>query len=336
MQTMYIPADEARQLILQGIAPAGLNVSGHLDFSQDTTLTALPDHLRTKRLTLDGCSSLSSLPLGLHCYELSLQATPITALPLDIQVEYRLDLSHCDMLTSLPAGLKVGSLILRGCTSLRALPEGFDVFFLDMPGCVSLVGFPACGPAKMGRLNLRGCTRLRSLQSWLTHLAQLDVGGCVGLTGLPEGLRVSSWLDLANVPIQSLPASLEGVQLRWRDVPVTERIVFHPETITAQEVLDERNAELRRVLLERLGYDTFIDQAEAEVLDQDTDPGGERLLLRVLLVEDEPLVCLAVQCPSTGRRYLIRVPPLMRTCHHAAAWIAGFDNPDAYHPLAET
>jgi hypothetical protein len=30
------------------------------------------------------------------------------------------------------------------------------------------------------------------------------------------------------------------------------------------------------------------------------------------------------------------VPPAMRTCHQAAAWIAGFDNPNDYRPILET
>jgi len=51
---------------------------------------------------------------------------------------------------------------------------------------------------------------------------------------------------------------------------------------------------------------------------------------------DEPLFLLAVQCPSTSRQYTLRVPPTMRTCHQAAAWIAGFDNADDYYPLAES
>lgn len=65
-------------------------------------------------------------------------------------------------------------------------------------------------------------------------------------------------------------------------------------------------------------------------------PGGERRLLRVPMENDEDLVCVSVQCPSTGRRYLIRVPPNTRTCHQAAAWIAGFDDPRKYNPIIET
>ena len=80
-----------------------------------------------------------------------------------------------------------------------------------------------------------------------------------------------------------------------------------------------------------------MSAAAAEVLDADRDPGGPRRLVRVAMgKDDEPLVCVSVVCPSTGRQYVIRVPPTTTSCHQAAAWIAGFDNPNDYHPLVET
>ena len=51
---------------------------------------------------------------------------------------------------------------------------------------------------------------------------------------------------------------------------------------------------------------------------------------------DEPLVCVVVLCPSTGRRYMIRVPPATKTCREAIAWTAGFDRAEDYAPLKET
>jgi hypothetical protein len=52
--------------------------------------------------------------------------------------------------------------------------------------------------------------------------------------------------------------------------------------------------------------------------------------------DDEDLVCVSVICPSTGRQYVIRVPPTVTTCHQAIAWVAGFDDPDQYRPVAES
>jgi hypothetical protein len=156
------------------------------------------------------------------------------------------------------------------------------------------------------------------------------------LTHLPDGLEVTSWLDVGGSGLTGLPASLAGVRLRWRGVAVPGRVAFQPETLTVGEILEEPNAEVRRVMLERVGFDWFFERANAEVLDRDRDAGGDRRLLRVALAGDEPLVCLSVSCPSTGRQYALRVPPGMATCRQAAAWTAGFDNPDDYRPVVET
>lgn len=164
----------------------------------------------------------------------------------------------------------------------------------------------------------------------------LDPRDCAGIWALPDGLTVSSWVDVAGTGITSLPRSPDDVRLRWRGVRVDARIAFLLETITAQEVPAGPNAERRRVMVERTGYERFFAGAKARVLDADDDPGGERRLLKVAMDGDEDLVCLQVSCPSTGRRYVIRVPPGTRTCHAAAAWVAGFDDPDDYHPLADT
>jgi hypothetical protein len=89
-------------------------------------------------------------------------------------------------------------------------------------------------------------------------------------------------------------------------------------------------------MIERMGIGRFLEEANPDIVDIDEDAGGIRALLRVNLHQDEPLVCLQVQDPSTGRQYLLRVPPTITSCHAAAAWVAGFDNPDDYHPVLET
>jgi hypothetical protein len=143
-------------------------------------------------------------------------------------------------------------------------------------------------------------------------------------------------VDIGDTRITSLPEPLCNVGLRWRGVPVTAQIAFFPETLTGPAILAERNAELRRVMIERVGFEKFLREVKAQILDSDRDRGGERKLLQVQLADDEPIVVVSVHCPSTGRQYLIRVPPATRTCRQAVAWTAGFDNPDDYAPIEET
>jgi len=352
---------DAIAMIVAGTAPDGLRVdgalnlannsrldrlpanlsAGSLNLSNCTALRELPLGLNVRRLDISGCTNISTLPADLHLYELNARDSGLREIGADLRVDFRLDLSNCTQLEHLPRGLKTGSLVLAGCSALEMLPEELDVYFLDVSGCVSLLDWPAQASVRVGRLNARGCHQLRALPSWLGSLSQLDISGCANLCRLPEGLQVSSSLDLANSGIvesgiDALPESLRGAPLRWRGVPVDERIVFAPETIEATEVLSQPNAEVRRVLLERMSYEKFLQEARARELDRDRDPGGERRLLYVEMKDDEALVCLAVFCPSTGRQYMLRVPPTTRSCRQAAAWIAGFDNADDYQPLQET
>lgn len=276
------------------------------------------------------------LPAGLHCYDLDASGSRLVEVPEDIQIDSRLVLDNCVRLKALPRGLTAGSISLRNCQSLEALPEGLNTWFLDLTACQQFSKWPEVGTIYNGSLILRNCVALTSLPTWLGRLAQLDLGGCVGIREIPDGVSVSSWVDIGGSGITSLPKSLEAAPLRWRGVRIDERIAFRPEELSAEEALKEQNAEKRRVMIERMGYSRFANESKAKVLDQDRDAGGKRELLRIELRDDEPLVVLSCLCPSTGRQYFLRVPPKTESCHAAAAWIAGFDDPSKYRPVIET
>lgn len=184
-----------------------------------------------------------------------------------------------------------------------------------------------------GHLNLRGADQLYELPPNLS-CDSLDISNCLNLTSLPPGLRVRYWIELAGSGITSLPAG-HGFVLRWEGVRVSDRIAFGSESLTGQEILNLDNVELRRIAIERLGYERFIEQVGGLIRDRDRDAGGDRQLVYIPFEDDEPLMVLKVICPSTAHTHVLRVPPAMETCHQAAAWIAGFDNPDEYQPLIE-
>ncbi len=358
---------ESGKLVLTDLAPAHFERCDRLDLSGNQDLVELPEGLRVDKLFLRGCTRLArlpegldvsfvtvanctgitSLPNGLTCHTLNLQGTGVRSLPDDLRVIARLDLTDCRELTRLPAGLRVGwldlrpematggALILRRCTALECLPNGLDVCHLDVRGCTALLGWPDDATVRVARLFAQGCARLKSLPAQLA-LSRLDISDCVNLCSLPNGLRVSSDIEIANTGLTELPETLRGVRLRWRSVLISPRIAFQPETITAAEILSETNAEMRRVLLERFGLERLVSEVDAEVLDKDHDSGGERKLLRVPMEGGADLVCVLVFCPSTARQYILRVPPTMRTCRQAVAWTAGFSDPDDYRPLVET
>jgi hypothetical protein len=218
---------------------------------------------------------------------------------------------------------------------LEELPGGMDVWFLNAERCTALKAFPADIRIRNGGLNVRGCTALTELPK-LASIATLDIGDCPLIGSLPKKLSVRQWVDVGGSGITRLSPSISACVIRWRGVPVGEKIAFRPDTITSKETLGEKNAERRRVMVERMGFEKFMTEAGGKVIDRDSDPGGKRELLRLPLEDDEDIVCLSCNCPSTQRHYLLRVPPTIKGCHQAAAWMAGFDNPDDYDPIIET
>lgn len=308
-------ADEIRAEILRGECPRGLTF---------------------KNVSLAGIKEPFKIPPGLRCFSLDLSNSAVSELPGDLSVEFKLNLSGCTELKELPAGIRTGSLVLDGCSSLSALPEGLAVNFLNLDGCTKLASWPESAVVEIGSIRARGCAALPGLPNSLKNLTNLDLAGCRKISCLPGGLVLSGWLDLADTAMESLPASLQNVRLRWRGVEINSQIAFFPETLSTATILEEPNAEVRRVMLERRGLETFFKDADATILDQDTDAGGPRKLLKVPLPGDEDLVCVSLTCPSTGRNYVVRVPPGTKTCHAAVAWTAGFDDPSDYRPLVET
>ena len=165
---------------------------------------------------------------------------------------------------------------------------------------------------------------------------RLFVEGCRNLTALPADLKMFS-IEVAGSSISSLPESGRNIPIYWRGVRVSPRVAFDPESFSREQILAPRNAEVRRVLIERLGLDRLMEIVQPDVADEDTDRGGLRRLLQVRLPsEREPLVCLECRCPSTGRIFFLRVPPTITSCRAAAAWVAGFDDPEDYHPTVES
>ncbi|HSH02673.1 MAG TPA: hypothetical protein VLL52_09165 [Anaerolineae bacterium] len=317
--------------------PDHLTIEGSLIITNCPHLTALPTHLTVKReIRIVNCPHLTTINPHLQAYQLDLSQTSITTLPPHLNIKYKIDLTACHFLTHLPENLAVNVLVLRDCHSLVALPNGLNINYLDITNCYQLTNWPLFAQLHIGNFIARNCDQLTTIPPWINGLAQVDLRGCVNLSQLPDNFQVTGWIDIGQTQITSLPPNCQHAQLLWNGVRIEPRIAFQPETITIDEILNESNVERRRVLIERIGLERFLTEANVEQLYEDVDPGGQRRLLKVPIPNDEDLVALSVYCPSTGRHYLIRVPPNMETCHQAAAWIAGFDDPTLYHPLQET
>lgn len=96
--------------------------------------------------------------------------------------------------------------------------------------------------------------------------------------------------------------------------------------VTAADILSCKNQEIKQEALRRFGYDNFVRDAGMEEIDR----VGEDALLRA-----GDIVFAHVKDSSTPRRYLLRVPPQMKTLREATAWTFGM-KPGEYAPLVET
>jgi hypothetical protein len=234
-------------------------------------------------------------------------------------------------LRELPASLECTHLDVSGCTNLDVLPERLRATSVHAAR-TAVREIPGDWLVRE-HLDLSANPHLVSLPERLTARS-LDVSTCPILLTLPANLHLTHWLELAGSGLTSLPAGLR-VQLRWQGTTVDERTAFRPEELRAADLLQVRNVTHRRVLLERFGLDRFMHEVGGLVLDRDRDAGGDRQLLSVPLPDDEPLHVLRVNCPSTAHVYMLRVPPQVRTCRRAAAWLAGFEHERDYRPLIE-
>src|SRR5581483_6996771 len=123
---------------------------------------------------------------------------------------------------------------------------------------------------------------------------------------------------------------------RWRGVTITPDFAQTLATLTVKAIQLERNAELRRIMLEHYGPERFILESGAKPKHQD-ETGR---LWSVFLPGDEPITMVEVvnstpEPDGTFRTYWLRVPPQMRTAKAAVAWTFGLTE-EAYQPVVQT
>ncbi len=109
---------------------------------------------------------------------------------------------------------------------------------------------------------------------------------------------ISDRPEILTVDEQNRPHNDDGPFCRWRDgtalysvhgVRVPGWVVEHPDRITAETIENEKNVEVRRIMIEKFGLARYVQDAQFEELDVDKDPLGQprRLLRRddIVIVE---------------------------------------------------
>lgn len=131
---------------------------------------------------------------------------------------------------------------------------------------------------------------------------------------------------------------------RWQGTQVPMDVVLNPESLAPEDIIREKNTQVREVMLRRYGPKNLFDKLAAEVVGEDKDKyGNPRQLLRIDLGHTEQfnrpqatiIQAVKVRCPSTKLEYLLMVPPNVRTPLEAVAWTFNM-RPEQYAPLEES
>ncbi len=101
---------------------------------------------------------------------------------------------------------------------------------------------------------------------------------------------------------------------------------LHPNQWQASWILSEKNAELRRVLIQGIGYDRICCELQAVGLDS----WQEYRLLKIDNADVEPIYLLKMTCPSTGFIHALRVPPNVRSALEAIRWVNWGTDPEEF------
>ena len=101
----------------------------------------------------------------------------------------------------------------------------------------------------------------------------------------------------------------------------------HPQQWRSEWLLSEDNAEMRRVLIQGIGYQRLCQELAAVEL----DTWQEYTLLKIEnTVDVEAIYLLKMTCPSTGYVHVLRVPPDVSSAREAICWVNWGIDPEEF------
>jgi hypothetical protein len=91
-------------------------------------------------------------------------------------------------------------------------------------------------------------------------------------------------------------------------------------------ILEEKNSELRRILIQNIGYSRICHELNTKKIDS----WREYELLEIIGADVEPVVMIKMVCPSTGIIHAHRVPSYMNNARQAITWINNGTDPEEF------
>jgi leucine-rich repeat protein SHOC2 len=303
------------------------------------------NHLNYLPASIDNLSNLTYLYLS---------GNYLRTLPCGIGELSKLTHLHLDgnLLTSLPESVAELSKLTElkiGHNQLRDLPTQLE----NMRSLTSLDlaqnQFTSL-PTQIGSLHNLTSLNLRDNQlkdlpvqfGNLRSLTSLDLS-LNQFTNLPTQIGLLhnlTSLDLSHNPLTDLSilqnlSKLNTVRFIVWNLP--RRYWTKLDEWKAEWLLDEQNTDLRRRLIQRIGYERICDELNAIVI----DVWREYTLLQIDNIErfydwrrskhvSEPMVLLKMTCPSTKHIHVLRVPPETTSAEAAITWVNHGIHPDNF------
>ena len=121
----------------------------------------------------------------------------------------------------------------------------------------------------------------------------------------------------------------------WHGVRIGRDTVEQPERLSVSRIESERNAERRRVMIERYGQARYMIDSGAKLVHEDA---RGRLWQHSTRWGEQTIVEVRNSTPEPGgsvKTYFLRVPPGMRSASEAVAWTFGLTE-ETYQPRVET
>lgn len=130
-----------------------------------------------------------------------------------------------------------------------------------------------------------------------------------------------------------------SIQYYFRGVLVPPKYILDSKAITFEEIMAEKNTEVRRIGMIIYGFPRMIEEGKFEVLHEDEEIKAE-LYKHTNGKDEEPTVIVRVtdgtpKYNGEYERYILQVPPDMKTCREAIAWTFRL-KPEEYSPEIET
>ena len=214
---------------------------------------------------------------------------------------------------------------LSGLTNLTELELECNqiVDVTPLSGLTNLTSLSLSGNKIVDVSPLFGLTNLRYLS--------LDYNQIENVTPLLSLTKLTA-LELGDnrLPDLSPLLSLSNLNIAWNCVTIPRKYWQPIEKWQSKWILEETNAELRRVLIQQIGYEKITQDLSAIEL----DTWREYSLLKIPIPQEdeEDIYLLKMTCPSTGYIHILRVPPPpeVNSALEAITWVNWGINPEDF------